>query len=132
MDSGTLQRFGALSGLLGQDQARVMRILRAYRSAASEDLLQLDGAIRREDGWLIRKIAHRAAMACHLVGEDRAGRQLAAIAEAGGTTVIDPIMTQRIARARAALIDSIAWISAYIDSATAQNDDENVEEDRHV
>lgn len=103
-----------LSELMGGDEARVLRVLRAFRIAANNDLLQLDEAIRAGDASLARRVASRLAMACHLVGEGATGVQLDAIAATGTGAAIDPVMTQRIARARIALIDSMARISVRV------------------
>lgn len=114
----TQARSPTLSDLMGGDETRVLRVLRAFRSAANSDLLQLDDAVRQGNGELVRQIAYRLAMACHLVGEGIAGSLLEAIARTGNSSTIDPIMTQLIARARAPLIDSIARISLRIDVAS--------------
>jgi hypothetical protein len=107
-----------LSDLMGGDETRVLRVLRAFRSEANGDLLQLDHAVRQGNGELVRQIAYRLAMACHLVGEGITGSQLEAVTRRDNSSTIDPVMTQFIARARAALIDSIAQISLRIDAAS--------------
>lgn len=107
-----------LSDLMGGDETRVLRVLRAFCSTANSDLLQLDDAVRQGNGELVRQIAHRLAMACHLMGESIAGSRLEAIAGARNSSTIDPVMTQLIARARTALIDSLARISMRVHAAT--------------
>ena len=112
-----------LSDLLGGDETRVVRILRAFCSVANHDLLQLDETVRKGDGHLAREIAHKLAMACHLVGESRTGLLLEAAARSGNTLAIDPVMTQLINRARSGLIDSIARISLRIEAIGDDDDD---------
>ncbi|HEY1141993.1 MAG TPA: hypothetical protein VGE88_17590 [Lysobacter sp.] len=106
-----------LSELLGGDETRVLRVLRAFRNAANNDLLQLDAAVREGNAELARQTAYGLAMACHLIGEGFAGSQLDALARAEHQAAIDPVMTQLIAHARTALIDSIARVSLRIEAA---------------
>jgi hypothetical protein len=106
-----------LVDLMGGDESRVIRVLQAFLNAANCDLLQLDDAVRQGSGELVRQIAYRLAMICHQVGEGIAGSQLEAIARAGRSSTIDPVMTQLIVRGRTALIDAIARISLRVDVA---------------
>lgn len=108
------QEFSTLSQLLGSDETRILRVLRAYHQAVGLELLQLDSCVRDDDAPRVREIARRAAMACHLVGEADAGRLLEIVA-AGDSTAIGPVMVQQISRARTALIDSISRISVHLD-----------------
>jgi hypothetical protein len=108
--------FMALSGLLGGDGAKVVDVLRAFHQAVSEDLLQLDRAVREGDARVVRTIAHRVAMACHLVGEADTAHLMEAVVKAGARPVVDPVLTQSVNHARAALIDSIANISLYLET----------------
>ena len=107
-----------LSDLMGGDETRVLLVLRAFQSSVNDDLLQLDEAVRRGSGELVRQIAHRLAMACYLVGEGIAGARLEAVARMGHSGTVDPVLTQLIARARIALIDAIARVSLRIDAAS--------------
>ena len=109
--------FSVLTKLFGDDRARVTRVLRAFNGAAEDDLLLLDGAVRAGDGAMVRSIAHRLAMACHLVGEAHTGRQLEIVADTIAGAAIDPVLTQRISRARTALIESISRISELVDES---------------
>lgn len=118
-----------LSELLGGDEARVLRVLRAFCNAANNDLLQLDGAVRDGNVVLVRQLATRLAVACHLVGEDGTGRDLDAIAIAGTSSAIDPVMTQHIARARTTLIDSIARIAVRVESEECSAEERRNPED---
>lgn len=106
-----------LCELFAGDEVRVLRVLRAFRNAANNELLELDAAVRQGDAELARQIACGLAMACHLVGEGFAGSQLDALARADHLAAIDPVMTQLIAHARAALIDSIARASLRLEAA---------------
>lgn len=101
----------SLFDLLGRDKGRLAKVLCEYRRAAVDELLQLDAAIERGDGIRTRMVAHRAAMACHLIGERCAGASLESLANASRSTEIDPLMTQCITHARAALVASIARAS---------------------
>jgi hypothetical protein len=105
-----------LSDLLCGDEARVLRVLRAFRGVAHDDLIELDEATRAGDGVSVRKVASRLAMACHLVGEGDTGAQLDAISRSGSSAAIDPVLTQQIARGRAGLIASIARITVWVDA----------------
>ena len=123
IDSVQVRNQHSLSDLLGGDEAKVLRVLRAFHSAANHDLLQLDGAVRDGNGALVRQIASRLAMACHLVGEADAGHCLDALAKTGNTRAIDPVMTQHIVRARNALIESIARIAMHVESSQSDTTD---------
>lgn len=118
-----------LSELMGGDEARVLRVLRAFCNAANNDLLQLDGAVRDGNGALVRQLARRLAVACHLVGEGGTGGDLDVIAATGTSSAIDPVMTQHLARVRIALADSIARIALRAESAQAAVTDNRASED---
>ncbi|WP_148040941.1 hypothetical protein [Montanilutibacter psychrotolerans] len=96
-----------------------MGVLLAFRQAISDELQLLDLALKSGDRRLAHEAAHRAAMACHLVGEKRAGRRLAVI-ENAGTQAIDPVLTQQIVRARAALVELIDRTSMLVESGKSQ------------
>lgn len=110
-----------LSNLMGGDETRVLLVLRAFQSSANDDLLRLDEAVRQGGGELVRRIAHRLAMACYLVDEGAAGSQLDAVARTGNSGTVDPVLTQLVARARLALIEAIARISLRIDAANGSD-----------
>ena len=100
-----------LSELLGGDEARVLRVLRAFRTMADAELLRLDALSREGRADAVARVANRMATACHLVGETTTGSLLDAIDGSSTLGAIDPVMTQRIARARVALIDSLARVA---------------------
>ena len=100
--SHSLNAFPVLAELLNGDTVRLERVLRAIHSALSDDMRQLDHAVQSGNGRLAREAAHRAATACHLLGEIEAAGRLAAI-EKTHSAAIDPILIQRIVRARANL-----------------------------
>jgi len=112
--------FAVLTKMLGEDAGRTVRVLRAFRQAISDELLLLDQALQAGDRRLAQEAAHRAAMACHLVGEKRAGRRLAVIDNAGDTGAIDPVLTQQIVRARAALVELIDQTSMLVESGNSR------------
>ena len=118
--------FAALSKLLGEDPGRTMGVLVAFRQAISDELLLLDQALKAGDRRLAHEAAHRAAMACHLVGEKRAGRRLAVIEKAGTAAAIDPVLTQQIVRARAALVELIDRTSVLVESGRSQENEPGV------
>ena len=114
MTTSLTQEFSTLSQLLGRDETRILRVLRAYHQAAGDELLQLDESVRDDDAIRAREVARRAAMACHLVGEAEAGRLLEIVASGRDSVVIGPVMIQQISRARSALADSISRIGLHI------------------
>lgn len=110
----SMTSFMALSELLNGDSAKVLYVLRAFHQAAGEGLLELDRAVREGDGRAVRVIAHRTAMACHLVGEGDTANLMEAVVKASALPVVDPILTQSVNHARAALIDTITATSLYL------------------
>ncbi|WP_460714077.1 hypothetical protein [Lysobacter terrae] len=103
-----------LLDLLGGDVARVLRVIEPYRQAASDNLLRLDAALRDGNVEQVREVAYEMAMACYLVGEREAARQLGAILQVKAAPVIDPVMAQSMARGRTALLDSIVHMELEI------------------
>lgn len=106
--------FPVLAELLNGDAVRLALVLRAIHSAISEDLSQLDLAVQRGDGRLAREAAQRAATACHLLGETAAGERLAAIEQNHSGVALDPVLIQRVVRARADLADVIERTSSLV------------------
>lgn len=100
-----------LSELLGGDEARLLRVLRAFCAMADTELLRLDAVSRDGKADAVAQIANRLATACHLVGEATTGSLLDAVGGSAALDAVDPVMTQRIARARVALIESLARVS---------------------
>lgn len=116
--------FPVLAGLLNGDALRLSLVLRAIHSAISEDLSQLDLAVQRGDGRLAREAAQRAATACHLLGETATGERLAAIEKAHSGTALDPVLVQRIVRARADLAGVIERTSSFVPPGNNRSDNE--------
>lgn len=105
---------GALENLLGGDEERLLRILRAFQQVAGDNLVQLDSALRSGDVAMLRTVAQQAATACHLVGEDHAGFMLQGIVDAASRPVVDPILMRQVIKARTALRGSVLRITVRI------------------
>lgn len=60
----------------------------------------------------------KAAMACHLIGEDHAGILLQEIAEDTSRPVVDPVLVRKTVRARGAFLDSVCRTTVRIDEAS--------------
>lgn len=120
--------FEALSRLLEGDETRLLTVLRAFHQAAGDGLLELDDTMQRGDVAKLKSVAHRTAMACHLIGESHAGSLLQEIAEVASRPVIDPVLVRKTVRARDALLDSICRIAVRVDSGgdgrLAESDEE--------
>ncbi|MBF6022792.1 hypothetical protein [Lysobacter niastensis] len=115
--SSTQNAFPALVELLRGDANRLGRVLRAIHQSIAAELNQLDQAVTSGDGQLARAAAHRAAMACHLLGEAAAGERLAAIGATRPNSAMDPVLVQRIVQARTELAGVINRTSSLLDDS---------------
>lgn len=106
-----MQDFSALSELLGGDDARIDRVLRAFRNEMSENIRLLDAAVPKGDWELVGATALRAAMACHLLGETRAGIRLETLAKAGSLSTDIPVLTRHAEGVRELLTNLMARAS---------------------
>ena len=115
-DPAFTPEFVSLSELLGGDGMRIRCILRAFCSTAGGELVRLEAALHEGDGRRISEVAHRAATACLVVGETKAGRVLEAISAATDPSTPAYAMARNAACARTALRASIARVSRRLDA----------------
>lgn len=110
-----MRNFPELSELLGGDDARIVRVLRAFRNEMRDSVTLLDDAMLRGDWELIGTVALRAAMACHLMGDTQAGVRLETAANARSLSTDDPALTRHAECIRDLLVDLMTHASACVD-----------------
>lgn len=112
--------FAVMAHLLGGDRARLCNVLGVFRQFVADVLQHLDSAL--SDGAAGRivelaelaELAERGAMACYAVGESKGGRLLQELSAMNAYVVVDPVLMERLTRARFALADSISRVDAYM------------------
>lgn len=120
-----MRHFPVISELLDGDDARIGRVLCAFRKEMGEDTRLLDDAMLRKDWGLVGVVARRAAMACHLLGEMRTGSRLETLANACGPSTEDPVAIRYAECVRDLFVELMARIPACVDEASCAGADGN-------
>lgn len=113
-----MRHFSVISELLDGDDARIRRVLCAFRNEIGEDTRLLDDAMLQEDWELIGVVARRAAMACHLLGDMRTGIRLETLADASDLSMEDPVAIRYAECVRDLFVELMARVSSCVDEAS--------------
>jgi hypothetical protein len=111
----SMQHFSVISELLNGDSASIRRVLRAFRNEMEEGIRLLGDAMLREDWELANVVVLRAAAACHLLSEIRAGIRLETLANASARSTEASVLARYCQCARDLLMDLMARASACMD-----------------
>ena len=134
--------YPALAALLGNDACRVSVVLCVFHHSVGGDLRRMERAADAGRWAQVRELAHRAAWACRLIGEDHAADALDAIEHGAiehGAVEHDAfehrepdasagdVFVQTFLSARQALVDVLDRAAAYADVRTP-----SVWSDQHI